>query len=350
MTSDARISLNSLSDFDDFSIKSENGKWLHFTTGKSNDWEKKDGLKIADCIPVIIHPGEMYTVYQRMSNIKAGLPDYFQIAILNTDKIINDYYISTSDKRDKYFYPMNLQEAFIIGMILLSVFLNFFFYSIVKEKVYVYFALFALFLALNRCYGITYAYFSVFDQKQLEYVRYLGYAWIFITFFLVQFFRHFLNTPKKFPAIDKWFFRLVVAFTLLFFIIFILFAFKVKGVKWFDPFSITFIFFVIPVILLVAQFYCLHQGRANRVVFFGSLPLLSLYIISQFFTPDGLNLFPGNFLTRNFRLFEAFSLLIILVSFTWVLLMRFIELRKENAQQALDKDAWLKKKKLNVTN
>jgi len=346
MARDARVSLNSLSDFDDFNIKLENGKWLQFTTGKSNDWEKKDGLKIADCIPVVIHPGELYTVYQRMSNIKAGLPEFFQVGFLSTDEIISDYYINPSDKREKYFYPINLQEAFIIGMILLSVFLNLFFYSIVKEKVYIYFAFFAFFLALNRCYGISYTYFQLFDPKQLKYVRYLGYAWVFIAFFLVQFFRHFLDTAKRFPRFDKWFFRLVVAFTLSFFTIFILYAFNVKGIKWFDPVSIIFIFLFIPIVLLVAQFICLHQGKANRVVFFGSLPLLSLYIVSQFFTPDGFNIFPGNFLARNFRLIEALSLLVILVSFTWVLLMRFIDLRKENAQQTLDKERLAKEKEI----
>ncbi|MGK2861953.1 MAG: 7TMR-DISMED2 domain-containing protein, partial [Chitinophagaceae bacterium] len=104
MNSDARISLNSMSDFDEFYVKSDSAPWKHFVSGKLNDWEKKDGLKIADCIPVVMQPGESYTVYQRVSNTKPGLPDNFQVVIVNTDKIIQEYYINDAERRDRYFY------------------------------------------------------------------------------------------------------------------------------------------------------------------------------------------------------------------------------------------------------
>ena len=75
MSGDARISLNSISDFDEFYVKSDSTRWKHFASGKLTDWLKKDGLKIADCIPVVMRPGERYTVYQRVSNTKTGLPE-----------------------------------------------------------------------------------------------------------------------------------------------------------------------------------------------------------------------------------------------------------------------------------
>ncbi len=351
MNRDAKISLNSMSDLDEFYVKSDSAQWKHFISGRSNVWEKKDGLKIADCIPVVMQPGESYTVYQRISNTEPGLHDDFQVAIVNTDKVIQEYYINDAERRDRYFYPYNLQEAFIIGMIFLAAFMNFFFYRIVKEKVYLYFALFILFIGVNRIHGISVSYFVVFDQHQLQYVSYLRDAWIFISFFLVQFFRHFLGTSTKFPFVDKWFFRLVIAFCGLNLATMIFRLFEIQDTQQLRPAFKVFIFAFVPVVLILLQWFCLKlSGKANRFVLLGSLPLLSIFILSQFFTPEGLNINPTNRFIHlfyvNYRLIEAVCLAIMLVSFTWVLFMRFIDLRKENAQQALDKERFAKEKEM----
>ena len=44
MNRDARVSLNSMSDFDEFYVKKDSGLWQHFNSGKLNDWSIKTGV------------------------------------------------------------------------------------------------------------------------------------------------------------------------------------------------------------------------------------------------------------------------------------------------------------------
>ena len=132
MNSEARIALASISQYDDFYLPQPDGKWTHFVSGSFADLDKKNGLKKVNCIPLIMRPGEQLTVYQRISNKIRGLPPDFTIAIVSTDKTIQQYYVEEVDNSIRY-SSRELQEMFLEGVLLLSIFINLLFFRIVRE-------------------------------------------------------------------------------------------------------------------------------------------------------------------------------------------------------------------------
>ena len=344
MNREARVSLNSMSNTDEFYVQKDSMQWEHFTSGKLNDWNKKNGLKRADCIPVILQPGEIYSVYQLVKNKKPGLGKDFQVAVVSTDKILQDYYIDYVDKREFIFSTQQIQEAFMIGLLLISILISLFYYRVTREKAYLYFALFAIFLAINRCYNISASYTYWFQPDWARYVGYIGYAWAFIPFFLIQFIRTFFGLKQKYPKWDKVVFiagllNLLFGITCL-----ILFMFKVnsESAKITDQIFRFFSFRLVPSGIIITSFLYI-RNKKFRIVIIGTIPLMFLYLVTSFFEfgdSGGLLNIPSFLkpLFDNFRLAEMICLTWLILCFVRVLIMRFDALQKENAQQLIDKE------------
>ena len=210
MSQDAKISLTYPVEYLDVYIIRKDSLAVSYHSGFLQQWDKKDGLRHAryyGAVPLKIKPGEEILIYDRrymgtVTNFKASV--YFY----STEKLIQEEYVDYVDGRTYYFAKLHLQEAFLLGLLLLTVFLNLLFYRIVNEKVYLYFALFALFLGFNRLSNIASVYFIWEHPSLREYVPLLSFAWGFIPLFLIQFFRHFLKTKIVFPGWDKILFSL----------------------------------------------------------------------------------------------------------------------------------------------
>jgi hypothetical protein len=150
MNREAKIALNSMSEYDDFYLSESDGNWKHFVSGSFNDWDKKDGFKYFNCIPIVLQPEEERMIYERIRNKQIGLMKDFAITVLSTEKMIQKVYIDRIESRTNYFGKLELEETFLLGLLFLAIFFNLFFYRFVREKVYLYFALFSLFLGINR--------------------------------------------------------------------------------------------------------------------------------------------------------------------------------------------------------
>jgi signal transduction histidine kinase len=236
-------------------------------------------------------------------------------------------------------------------MIFLAVFMNLFFYRIVHEKLYLYFAIAAFFLAINRMSNIGYSYFFYKNTEMIGYVQNLTLAWLFIIYYFVQFYRSFLHLKDRFPLLDKIFIGSAWLFIVLTICRWLVDKFAISSFAWIGLFSVTLVFFIIPFLQLLVQLVSLKNSpKANYYLLAGSFPLLSLQIGSIFFAPEGLPYFNGSafskWMAENFRFMEAICLAILLLSITWVLFLRFIDLRKQNAQQALDKERLAREKEI----
>jgi len=306
-----------------------------YHSGYMTEWKNKDGLKSAGssgAISITVQPGEEWTVFERIN--RSWQTNFTEsVLIWNTERLIKAKYIDYVDSRENYFGKTHLQEAFVLGLLLIAIFLNIFFYRIVKEKVYKHFAMFALFLSINRLWNISAQYFRWEHPSLVQYVPLLSYAWAFIPYYLVQFFRYFLRTKKTYPKWDRFLFILGVS-NIIFNVITILlsFTYKSKGSYLYDSISLL-TFCIIPLCIIITLL--LHIGRNDRsirYVIIGALPLLLLYIASMF------DILVPDILLTNFRLIEVCCISWFVLSFTMILLMRFDLLRKENAEQALDKE------------
>jgi len=336
------ISLNSPVDFFDVYVTKTGEPVQHLHTGRLRKWEERDGLKSAlrtGAVSFSIAAGEEITIYDRRYR-KNEVIHYTSVRLFNTEKLIQEEYVDQVDSRTVYYESFHLQETFIIGMIFISIFISVFFYRVVKEKVYMYFALFALFLAINRLYNIASAYAEWFRQDLSRYVNYIGFAWVVIPFFLVQFIRYFFLVKKTYPKWDKVLFGAGILNIIMGTGGVIIYALRNGTINWVYEGSTVLAFLLIPLaVIITSLLYIRNSNRSFRYITYGAIPLMLLYMLSVFS-------FDLKILSTYFRLIEMIFLCWLLLCFVRVLIMRFDALRKENAQQALDKERLAKEKEM----
>jgi len=344
MSREARISLNASTKFDDFYLLESDGKWKHYQTGLDIAWVEKDGLKRTNCIPLVLQTGEERVVYLRIKSKNVG-GSKFVISILGTDKIVKQFYLDYVNAGTDHFSMTHLQVAFLEGLLFLALFFNLFFFRIVREKVYLYFALFVLFLFLDRSNLLLYEYCLVEHPHILEYLNYLTYSWAIIPYFLIQFFRHFFQIKVRYPRWDKYLLGLAI-------LNFILFVATVVSVKYLaaNPqifaFTLYIVFlFIIPSSLIVMLLlYVRNRERSVRYLIIGSFPYMIFDIsnfpnkVVEFFQIQAKLPLWYNMLMANFAILQIICLAWLVLCSTWILFMRYDRLIKENAQQALDKE------------
>ncbi|WP_428665638.1 sensor histidine kinase [Runella sp.] len=340
MNREARVSLNSVSDYDDFYVSQPNKTWKHLRSGLMNNWQQKDGLKIADAVPLVLQPQEELTVYQRVKNKKPGLSSDFSIALAGTDRVIKRYYIDTGDSRTSIYNSSHLKEAFMMGFLLITAIFNLFFFFTVRERMYLYFALFLLFLAFNRATNIFFAYANLGNRELRIYSPFFYGAWIFITFFLAQFFRHALKTFSSYPKWDTFFISLAafLSFNQLLTII--------RQFVWAKAISLlpdtkiqlhgALLFSSLLITLLL---FVKRRDRFYITFLIASLPYILLNII--FSVPVFRILLVG-----DFRSLELGCIFWLVVLFAFNLFERYNDLQKENAQKSIDNERLAKEKEI----
>ncbi|MCX6219937.1 MAG: ATP-binding protein [Bacteroidia bacterium] len=347
MGREAKIALNSVSEYDDFYLAEPDGKWKHFMSGKFNDWDKKDGLKKSNFIPLVLQPDEERFVYQRIHNKKVGLKSKFAIVILGTERAIKQEYIDYVDGRTNYFGKLELQETFLLGLLFLAIFFNLFFYRFVREKVYLYFALFSLFLGINRLLLVLPLFISWEYPSLNEYLGYLTYAWAFIPYFLIQFYRQFFQTKARYPRWDKWLFGLAI---LNIIVNIIQFFHIMHAISFFWVIDFILTLFIIPLSIIVTLLLFIRSpDKSVRFIIIGSFPLMLYFLLpSPFYLASELKIINGlpSFLESENWLLELICITWLVLSFSWILFMRYDRLIKENARIALDKERLAKEKEI----
>ncbi len=352
MTNDVKISLTSPVDYFDVYVLKEDSSVSHFRSGLLRNWNEKDGLRSAEwagAIPLVLKPGEVITVYDRRNRIHdknfRTTARYY-----NTEKLIKENYIDYTDSREYIYSKIQLQEAFMLGLLFLAIVFSIFLFRVTKEKVYIYFSLFGFFLGVNRTYNISEAYTNWYMPRWNWYVPLIGYAWIFIPFFLVLFIRNFFDTKLRYP---KWNKTLIIISWLQLTVGLLDFIFRSVVMEQGTIVSLInaiVVFLIVPLaVFITSLLYIKSNVKTYRFIAVGAIPYVLFYIVFSFIGPESLvgDIAPhaiSAFVTNNFRLFEMVSLTWLIICFTWVLFMRFDELKKENIQQSLDKERLEKEK------
>ncbi|HLX92352.1 MAG TPA: hypothetical protein VKR32_11750, partial [Puia sp.] len=189
LASDAKISLDAPDSEDEYYVLSAKGPPARYESGRYNS--RKTRMKWGNFVPLLLKAGAIYDIYQRSWNHKKGTALLFGTIIESTDTAIITNYINAIDNGRELYSTLHLEEAFMIGLLLLAAVFTIFFYKVTRENVYIYFALFATFLAINRFYNIFQQFFSVHDENLGYYVRWLGLAWPALSFCELQFYRRF---------------------------------------------------------------------------------------------------------------------------------------------------------------
>jgi two-component system, NtrC family, sensor kinase len=215
MSIEAKVALDARSAQVDFFVSKPDGKWKHFVTGYSYPWNKKDGLKNGNYIPVILQPGDELAIFQRISNNKPGLPKEFAIGFVSTEKATQMELAQYDSIFSKQLYSGKFYlGAIYFGILLFTALFNFFFFLIVREKEYLYFSLFLLCLFL----GDNPLFTGLFSKEHPLLTPFINGAAILFIFSFFQFIRHYFQTYHNTPKWDKFLFvssisTLYLAFT-----------------------------------------------------------------------------------------------------------------------------------------
>ncbi len=256
------------------------------------------------------------------------------------DKFIEDRYISEP------VYKGDTRSAFIAGLLIFGFFLNIFFYTIVKEKVYLWYSLFLL------LEGVWYLSAGTWFLAQYipSLVKHFDLIFTYSLFFfsVSQFVRQFLKTAKYYPRWNK---VLLVLITLT-----ILNAFLRLYVDTVTPFWLrgipagiqNSIFFLNNFALLVTFFF--RKKEEDKFSVLAIIAAVPAFVMWSFVYGVG-NLF--NFLSlrydiqrppfltwleKNSNTIEMYCVGWFVLLFTWILLQRYSSLRRQLTQQALERE------------
>ncbi len=338
MLKEAKISLPEVSSRADLYAKMNRGEWQHYLTGTLVKWNNRDGLKRIPAFTLSIPAGDTLTVYKRMHwNFIDAQPDSIKMSFSFTDKLIEHNYLKDES------HEMNaIQDTFLLGMFILSMVINFYFFLVVREKEFLYFTLFLLLASIEALCSLN----DVFLREEPQLVLYLYIvANSFSAFMLIQFVRYFLKTFQRFPRWDKY--LLAFGFVQIFVLLFTFFASAAFHINLAKPSHVSqnMVNLIYEISLLATLFfYVRDKEKITRLVLLALMPILLLGTIayasavvfgsyaSRLGSPDISGYESGFSRAAFFILILTFFWM--MVFFTWVLFLRFSNLRKKVAQQA----------------
>lgn len=328
------VGLAASSDLAIFYIVYPDGRTDSLVTGNRLSWNKKTFFKNENIV-VFNLPGQGVTTVFYHALFKSDVyQSRFEINVVKPDRILR----SSLSNIENTWLPKDVStNNFFAGFFMMTALVYFIFFWGVRERVFLFFGLFVLVLAvscLQQLFEIALADPDIGDYGIMI-------APLCVTLFTL-FFRQYLNTPHYLPRWDKLLIFYVLFFGAITFIdLFLIRSIHVSAiVNWF-LISTT-------ILLLITPF--LMKGvmkREKKILFYAALPFVGLVIISTLLilalyshqVREGLR-YNSLFLyyVRNQSVFVLLAFLWLVLSFSRVLIRRFTEQRDKIRQQELEKE------------
>ncbi len=292
-------------------ISGPSGTWSHFETGTDIPHSRRDGYKRIRHIPYTIPANAEITVYERNYDSSRYITMSVMAGI--EKNVVSDYF-----DNDNYLLLLTTSGV-LFGFFIFGTIFNFFFFSVVKERVYFVYGLLLFFIALS--------FFSV-PLTSIIFKDYPGYRTIdglignTITFGLfIMTALLFLQASTYHPRWNKVLLALVVMF----------FAVNIYR-TFFDPGneSIITAIWVVRFAMLLGVLGLLVAGlikkrRQAGMLALSMLPFIVLFVLM---------------LTRigNFGNYTDLAVVWAVLVLSWSLFRRYKYLQAENTRQAIEKE------------
>jgi two-component system, NtrC family, sensor kinase len=339
----------------DWYITDANGKVIHKTGGLTTPWSMNDNLKFPAYfqfspyfMPLVIDSGATLEILNRV---------YFDYFTQNFTfpKKLNIYFGSTekgilqNSVVNESHYFNSVHDAFLFGFMLLAAIFNFFSYLIIREKTYLYFALYVFFLGFGR-FNIDSEFYLVFLREHPGFYAYFNiFFWTFVDFFLTLFLLSLLNTKKYYP---RWQ-RFILWFNILNTTLYLLHPFidySLRGTGSWGAGNLIIYFSSCILYLCLGITLFMHL---KRKIFFDRRFLIAI-IPSFVIWAVGLTLFNfvqfyqfwfhwrvGDFMlmvNREWHMIETVCLVWQVLCFSWLLFHWFVELKQQVVKNELEKE------------
>ncbi len=186
--------VGSISRIDVFGIDSA-GTVTQKTTGHDVPWSQRSGLKRFRQVVYTLQPGQQMSFFERQ---------YFDFKLDRRTSVDVVFKLLKNEQRDAInFYEDRLKDvsiiSFLCGILILASLVNLFFYSVSREKVHLYFALFGLFYSLLAG---NYPLYDVFFKEMPVLSRFNFVLALFCALFLWKFLSVFYKATVLYP---RWY-------------------------------------------------------------------------------------------------------------------------------------------------
>ncbi|MFT3935833.1 MAG: ATP-binding protein [Chitinophagaceae bacterium] len=257
---DLKIVLASAANYSDLYVSAEGNEWMHSITGDLVPWSKKDGYKSFSGLPLSIKDGIVVWVYKRNQyDYKFASPTGFTTGFYFEEKFVQENYVNNTKQ-----YVYTVINAVLFGIFLLGAIINLFFYRVVKERVYIYYALVLIAAGISTFRSQLFAFF--FKEYPVAYYYGLIALVAFLPFLVTNNFRYFFKTFADYPRWDKFLLFLSVICGLGFVLVF---AANVNNVIIDWAAAVVFIGLLITCLL-----YIKSNDNTARLLITGALPVL----------------------------------------------------------------------------
>jgi two-component system, NtrC family, sensor kinase len=331
----------------------ERSTFYLFRGGQMNEFENgslapaskfKNGT-LNNYIPIVLKPGEVVTIYNRVHNlyIFPFSPAEYSIVFNSTKKIQQQ-----NEEIDLSLYTDSIQNSILFGILLFAFAFNFFFFLIVKERVYLYFALYVLIMGIGRVLFETY---FVFFREARDF-----WAWLYLIIFnsnffiMVLFIRSLLKTYILIPRWDRILNGVNYASIIINFLAIVV-PYYFPAAHNQIPNKIIIISksgtqILLMICILLSFFIVLKKrDKANRELMFLILPALCIwelgFALYTLYLDFGSALFSEKFiawLDSWWTFTESVCLSWLVLAFSWILLQRFRKLQNRITQQQIERE------------
>lgn len=323
--------VNGISRLEVFAVDSA-GKVTHKITGYNVPWSERSGMKRFRQAVFSIMPGQEMTFYERQ---------YIDFRFEKRPNVYSMFRLIRDERGEAInIYEDRLKDvsiiSFLCGLLILAALINVFFYSVSREKVYLYFALFSVFYALLAgnlpLYDVFLKEIPVLNRLNPELAALSG-------FFLWKFLSVFYDAEAAYPRWYKFSDYLSYA---LFPTLIIMIAPPISNVAVSGMITavIVALFVVNGTLILAFSLFSSRQEKVFKLI--TALPFLSIgiiYLIADIIygsgtAKNGLVLFVHNH--GGDITLVCFYWLIIL--FLWKMIQRFQDLQKRILREALENE------------
>jgi two-component system, NtrC family, sensor kinase len=321
------------------------GKWNEYENGLLSPRRKMNGLVLNNYVPLLMKPGEELIVYNRVYNSYNTLisPSKYFIGFSDAKKILKQSYV-----QDETLYVNGVHNSILFGILLFACIINFFFFLIVKERVYLWFALYVLFLGIGRM--LFESYFVFLREYRVLWAGLYIIVYTSTFFLLVAFIRSLFNTRILLPRWDNFLRRfnwtnLIISF--LGYIIPCLFPatrepalYRLMGLIsiWTGILLVTAVVITLFIIRNI-------KDNSNKVLARLILPVFCVWGLAWsmdiLYAGFGIVFFSADlmsWLDLWWPVIESVCLCWLVMSYSWILLQRFRKLQNRIVQQEIEKE------------
>ena len=334
----------------DWYIIRSTGQTTHKQTGLEIPWSKNESLKFItyfptsfNFLPLSIQPQETLVLYNRVvynylnyTNID---PKQFSITYGSTEKVIIQNYV---DNESHYF--TSISDAFFLGIALLAAFFSFFYFLTVKERTYLYFSLYVLFLGFGRFMIEAELYHEFLREYPKVFLFIMHVIWPFSFAFLTYFICSLLKTKKYHP---RWH-RFIVFFILLEVIVGVsvdFIAYYLRGTRlWGMPNSISTATYAIVQFnfIITLALFLKQELDFDRRVLVAIFPSFVIWVVGaqlfDHFSVETVRSGFGQWVVGNWHFIENICIIWQVFCFSWLLFHRFTDLKHKVVQKELEKE------------